>query len=163
MEAAQFNPFPKNLNCGAWVGLQLRIRTRVETPTRSDAGLVHCEGHIPVITCAPGHADEGALIGLGADYVEVGRAEGELAADLRSGRDPAAVPIVNLTPDKLALNLSRLRRLRGSGRFLAIFWSRQLSSSTKRDSESRKFANRPWAANPPPYCPKGGASTWWNW
>jgi ABC-type uncharacterized transport system substrate-binding protein len=72
---------------------------------------VASEGHIPVIGCAPGHVDVGALVGLGADYVEVGRAEGELAADLLSGRDPAAVPIVNLTPNKLALNLSGLPRL----------------------------------------------------
>jgi len=69
------------------------------------------DGRIPVIGCAPGHADAGALIGLGADYVEVGRVEGELAAELLSGRDPATVPIVNLTPNKLALNLSVLRRL----------------------------------------------------
>ncbi len=70
------------------------------------------EGRIPVIACAPSHAEEGALIGLGADYVEVGRAEGQLAADMLSGRNPATVPIVNLTPNKLALNLSVLRRLR---------------------------------------------------
>jgi ABC-type uncharacterized transport system substrate-binding protein len=69
------------------------------------------DGRIPVIGCAPGHADAGALIGLGADYVEVGRVEGQLAAELLSGRDPATVPIVNLTPNKLALNLSVLRRL----------------------------------------------------
>ena len=30
------------------------------------------QGRIPVITTVPGHADEGAFIGLGADYVEVG-------------------------------------------------------------------------------------------
>ncbi len=69
------------------------------------------EGRIPVITTVPGHADEGALIGLGADYVEVGRAEGRLAADMLSGRDPATVPIINLSPNKLALNLSVLPRL----------------------------------------------------
>jgi ABC-type uncharacterized transport system substrate-binding protein len=72
---------------------------------------VASEGRIPVIGCAPGHVDVGALVGLGADYVEVGRAEGDLAADLLSGRDPAAVPVVNLTPNKLALNLSVLSRL----------------------------------------------------
>jgi len=69
------------------------------------------EGRVPVIGCAPGHADVGALIGLGADYVEVGRAEGRLAADLLSGRDPASVPIINLTPNKLGLNLSVLPHL----------------------------------------------------
>ena len=69
------------------------------------------EGRIPVITTVPGHADEGALIGLGADFVEVGRAEGQLAADMLSGRDPATVPIIDLAPNKLALNLSVLPRL----------------------------------------------------
>src|SRR5271157_8092 len=69
------------------------------------------EGRIPVITTVPGHADEGALVGLGADYVEVGRAEGRLAAEMLSGRDPATVPIINLSPNKLALNLSVLPRL----------------------------------------------------
>jgi putative ABC transport system substrate-binding protein len=69
------------------------------------------EGHIPVITTVPGHADEGAFIGLGADYVEVGRAEGQLAADMLTGRDPATVPIINLSPNKLALNLSVLPHL----------------------------------------------------
>jgi len=69
------------------------------------------EGHIPVITTVPGHADEGAFIGLGADYVEVGRAQGRLAADMLTGRDPATVPIINLSPNKLALNLSVLSRL----------------------------------------------------
>ena len=69
------------------------------------------EGRVPVIGCAPGHVDVGAFIGLGADYVEVGRAEGRLAADLLSGRDPAQVPVGNLTPNKLALNLSVLSHL----------------------------------------------------
>jgi len=69
------------------------------------------EGRIPVITTVPGHADEGAFIGLGADYVEVGWAEGQLAADLLSGRDPATVPIINLSPNRLALNLSVFSRL----------------------------------------------------
>lgn len=69
------------------------------------------EARVPVIGCAPGHADSGALIGLGADYIEVGRAEGHLAADLLSGRDPATVPVVNITPNKLGLNLSVLSHL----------------------------------------------------
>ena len=69
------------------------------------------EGHIPVIACAPGHADLGVLIGLGADYQEVGRIEGLLAGDILSGRDPATVPIGNVMPKKLGLNLTVLSRL----------------------------------------------------
>jgi putative ABC transport system substrate-binding protein len=69
------------------------------------------EARVPVVACAPGHADVGAFIGLGADYFEVGRAEGHLAADLLAGRDPTTLPIANLTPNKLGLNLSPLSRL----------------------------------------------------
>ncbi|MCE5308300.1 MAG: ABC transporter substrate-binding protein [Acidobacteriales bacterium] len=70
------------------------------------------EGRIPVIGCAPGHAELGALIGLGADYFEVGRTEGEIAADVLAGKDPAKIRIGDVMPQKLALNLSVISRLR---------------------------------------------------
>jgi len=70
------------------------------------------QGRIPVVGCAPGHVDLGALIALGADYFEVGRTEGELAASVLAGKDPATVRIGDVMPQKLALNLSVLSRLR---------------------------------------------------
>lgn len=70
------------------------------------------EGRIPVIGCAPAHAEIGALIALGADYVEVGRVEGELAGDVLAGKDPSTIRINNVMPQKLWLNLSVISRLR---------------------------------------------------
>jgi ABC-type uncharacterized transport system substrate-binding protein len=70
------------------------------------------EGRIPVIGCAPGHVDLGALIGLGANYFEVGRAEGMLAARVLGGQDPGSIRIGDVMPQKLALNLSVIHGLR---------------------------------------------------
>ena len=70
------------------------------------------EAHIPVFANAPDHAATGALLGLGADYYEVGQATGNLAVEILNGRDPAMTPIDNLVPQKLAVNLVTLAQLR---------------------------------------------------
>lgn len=70
------------------------------------------KGRIPVFANAPGHVDAGALIGLGADYYEVGRCEGELAARILKGANPAAMRVENVVPQQLAVNLTALENLR---------------------------------------------------
>ncbi len=70
------------------------------------------EAKIPVFTNAPGTVAMGVLFGLGADYYEVGKAQGFLAADVLDGRDPASIPINNVIPKKLTINLDVLRSLR---------------------------------------------------
>jgi ABC-type uncharacterized transport system substrate-binding protein len=67
---------------------------------------------IPVFTSLPGYAEKGALFDLGADYVGIGRAEGDLAADVLDGRDPASVPVENLAPVELHINRLALDGLR---------------------------------------------------
>ncbi len=74
------------------------------------------QAHIPVITYESGWALRGALFGLGANYYEVGRIVGDLAADVLQGRDPATVPIKDVVPKKLGLNLSVLPNLRETWR-----------------------------------------------
>lgn len=70
------------------------------------------EARIPLLANAPTHAEAGALVGLGADYLEVGRLAGELAARLLGGLDPATVKVESVVPTALALNLSALGNLR---------------------------------------------------
>jgi ABC-type uncharacterized transport system substrate-binding protein len=67
---------------------------------------------IPVLTNAPSHLKAGAFLSLGADYIEVGRQTGILAAKVLKGLDPATVPVENLVPQQLALNLSALKGVR---------------------------------------------------
>jgi ABC-type uncharacterized transport system substrate-binding protein len=67
---------------------------------------------IPLFANNPSEADNGALFALGADYTEVGRITGNLAARILHGLDPASVPISNEMPEKLAINLQTLSKLR---------------------------------------------------
>ncbi|MEW6368676.1 MAG: ABC transporter substrate-binding protein [Acidobacteriota bacterium] len=71
---------------------------------------------IPLLTNAPANAEAGASLSLGADYYQVGRAAGDLAARLLNGLDPATVRIENMVPQQLGLNLLALRNLRGPWR-----------------------------------------------
>ena len=67
---------------------------------------------VPVFTSLPGNAEKGALFDLGADYLGIGRVQGELAADVLEGRDPATVPVENLMPVQLHVNRLALAGLR---------------------------------------------------
>ena len=82
-----------------WIGgdniVEMAARTVIEV------GRV---AQIPVFANAPGHAAIGALFGLGADYVEVGRMTGNIAADVLDGRAVAAMPVREGVPRQLALN-----------------------------------------------------------
>lgn len=68
-------------------------------------------GGIPLFANTPGHSRIGALFGLGADYLEVGRRLGDLAAQILQGFDPAKVEIRNVMPEKLTLNSGVLEKL----------------------------------------------------
>lgn len=72
---------------------------------------------IPVFSHSPGIVDHGLLFALGADYVEVGKTAGVLAAKILRGLDPASVRIEDVMPHRLALNLGALKGLRDPWRF----------------------------------------------
>ena len=57
-----------------------------------------------MFTSLPGYAEKGALFDLGADYRSIGRVQGELAADVLEGREPATVPVENMVPVQLHVN-----------------------------------------------------------
>ncbi len=68
-------------------------------------------GSIPVFTNMPSDVKQGALFALGADYYEVGRADGALAARVLRGENPADIPVENYVPEQLALNLPAVEGL----------------------------------------------------
>lgn len=67
---------------------------------------------IPVFSNAPSHLSAGAFVGMGADYLEVGKAVGAMAAKVLRGMDPATVKIENVVPIQLGLNLQTLAGMR---------------------------------------------------
>jgi ABC-type uncharacterized transport system substrate-binding protein len=72
---------------------------------------------IPVFTNMPTNVKQGALLGLGADYFEVGHAGGLLAARVLNGTDPATIPVDNFVPEVLALNLAALAKFQPKWKF----------------------------------------------
>jgi ABC-type uncharacterized transport system substrate-binding protein len=66
---------------------------------------------IPVFTSIPGSARKGALFDLGADYDQVGRIAGALAARVLEGADPAKIGVRNVMPQELLVNQQALAGL----------------------------------------------------
>ena len=74
-------------------------------------------GRIPVFSVIPPNAKKGALFDIGANYHEIGRMLGDLAADVLEGKDPASVPVENRMPKTLMLNRKTLASLKGTWSF----------------------------------------------
>ena len=90
-----------------WIGGDNTVEIAVDAVIEAAA-----KANIPVFSNSPGNLGRGLLFGLGADYVEVGRIAGVLAGKILKGLDPASVPIQDVMPKRLALNLATLKRLR---------------------------------------------------
>lgn len=69
---------------------------------------------VPVITNAPSHAFKGAMLNLGANYYQVGQAAAKLAIDLINGLPPTGVEIRNLVPERLFINDSIRKLMKGN-------------------------------------------------
>ncbi len=69
-------------------------------------------GKIPVFCNDPELVGKGALFGLGANYFEVGKAGGNIAADILEGKKPSEIPVQNVVPEKLFLNMKALNGLK---------------------------------------------------
>ncbi len=59
---------------------------------------------VPVFSVIPPQAKKGAIFDLGADYYQVGRHTGLLAAEILAGRSPSTVEIRNFLPESLVIN-----------------------------------------------------------
>ena len=91
----------------------LWISPDVTTITAADV-LIAAAGRalVPTFTSLPGHAAKGALFDIGADYYAIGVTQGHLGADVLDGRDPASIPVENMMPVELHVNLQALDGLR---------------------------------------------------
>ncbi|MFM1769565.1 MAG: hypothetical protein RJA22_2094 [Verrucomicrobiota bacterium] len=67
---------------------------------------------IPVFSSLPGAVLKGALFDLGANYVDIGRHVGQIAADVLDGKNPADMPIDNVMTALFLYNETVLPNLR---------------------------------------------------
>jgi ABC-type uncharacterized transport system substrate-binding protein len=89
-----------------WMGGDVTVMTAADSLISTAK-----KGRIPVFTVIPPNVKKGSLFDLGADYPEVGRLAGNLAGEILSGRKPADVPIMNVMPEMLAVNLQATKDL----------------------------------------------------
>jgi putative ABC transport system substrate-binding protein len=68
--------------------------------------------HIPVFSITPGKPDRGTLFDYGADFYQIGRQTGGLAAEILRGADPKKIPIKNEVPIHFVVNTTALSGLR---------------------------------------------------
>ncbi len=90
-----------------WIGGDNTVEMAVDSIVE-----VAAKAKIPVFSNSPANLGHGLLFALGADYVEVGKYAGILAGKILKGLNPASVPIEDVMPRRLALNLSVLKGLR---------------------------------------------------
>ena len=78
---------------------------------------VALKARIPVFSNTSGHVREGTLFDLGANYFEVGRCTGAIAASILDGANPATLAITNFMPELVMLNKQVLKQMRDPWRF----------------------------------------------
>ncbi len=72
------------------------------------------QSKIPFMTIIPGNPKRGTLFDFGADFYQVGRKSGEIAAQILRGTDPKGILIENYAPKSLVVNSLALAGLKGN-------------------------------------------------
>jgi len=70
------------------------------------------KARLPVFSITPGRPDRGTLFDYGADFYQIGRQTGTLAAEILRGADPTKIPIRNEVPIDFVVNTTALAGLR---------------------------------------------------
>jgi ABC-type uncharacterized transport system substrate-binding protein len=97
-----------------WIGGDVTLSVAVNSVISAGR-----KARIPVFTITPGKPDRGTLFDYGADFYEIGKRTGDLAARLLRGADPTQIPIVNLVPPRLVVNTLALGDLKDPWRIPA--------------------------------------------
>ncbi len=66
---------------------------------------------IPIFAYIPSHTAEGAVLGLGASYFEIGRLMAAIALKIINGKSPAEIPVRDILPLQLAINQKTAQHL----------------------------------------------------
>ena len=89
-----------------WVGGDVTVVTAIDQVITTAR-----QAHIPVFTSMPGSSEKGALFDIGANYHEVGRLAGVLAAQILRGTDPATIEVTNVLPETIVVNKTAVEGL----------------------------------------------------
>jgi ABC-type uncharacterized transport system substrate-binding protein len=125
-----------------WVSPDVTVVTAIDVLLAASK-----RARVPVFTSLPGYAEKGALFDLGANYLAIGRVQGDLVADVLAGRDPAGIPVENLMPVQLQINRLALDGLQDQWRIPSAVADR---ADVVFDASGRHVKTQPSAAAPTP-------------
>jgi putative tryptophan/tyrosine transport system substrate-binding protein len=94
-----------------WIGGDVTVSVAAESVVA-----VGRRARIPVFSITPGKPDRGTLFDYGADFYQIGRQTGALAAEVLRGADVAKIPIKNAIPVSFVVNTTALKGLRQAWR-----------------------------------------------
>lgn len=90
-----------------WIGGDVTVNVATESVIA-----VGRRAGIPVFSITPGAPDRGTLFDYGADFYEIGKQTGDLAAQILRGADPTQIPIRNEAPVNFVVNTIVARGLK---------------------------------------------------
>ena len=90
-----------------WIGGDVTVSVAAESVVA-----VGRRAGIPVFSITPGKPDRGTLFDYGADFYQIGKQTGDLAARILRGADPAQIPIKNEVPINFVVNTTVTKGLR---------------------------------------------------
>jgi putative tryptophan/tyrosine transport system substrate-binding protein len=89
-----------------WIGGDVTVSVAAESVVA-----VGRRAHIPVFSITPGKPDRGTLFDYGADFYQIGRQTGTLAAEVLRGADVTKIPIRNAVPITFVVNTTAVEGL----------------------------------------------------
>lgn len=127
-----------------WIGGDVTVMAAVDSVVNAAR-----KGRIPVFTLTPPNAERGPLFDLGANFYQVGRQTGELAARVLNGADPATIPVIDSVPIRLVINKLALKDLKDPWQLPDDVMARadEIIDETgihKKSTEGRKSLARRW-------------------
>jgi len=90
-----------------WIGGDVTVSVAADSVI-----LVGRRAHIPVFSITPAKPDRGTLFDYGADFYQIGKQTGDLAARILHGADPAQIPVLNEVPIHFVVNTTAMKGLK---------------------------------------------------
>jgi ABC-type uncharacterized transport system substrate-binding protein len=125
-----------------WVGGDVTVMVAIDSVVAAAR-----KGGIPVFSIVPPCVDRGSLFDLGANFYEVGKDTGALAASILKGADPAKIPVRNVVPGKLLVNKLALNGLKQQWRLpddLVASADVVIDETGKHEKAARRPLARKW-------------------
>jgi putative tryptophan/tyrosine transport system substrate-binding protein len=89
-----------------WIGGDVTVSVAAESVVAAGR-----RAHIPVFSITPGKPDRGTLFDYGADFYQIGRQTGALAAEILHGADATKIPVRNSVPITFVVNTTAVKGL----------------------------------------------------